>query len=432
MGARTLFVALGLSMVSCSMAAGDVVREGSGPRRDALNAMELKPFPVEAWSGLADWTGGEALTGATMNAKAVLICTWASWYPVSIAQGLKVAQDMEAKYGGQGLMVVGVHHAEGWAEAAGVARDKGVTFVIARDVGGAFRAALKVDQDPDFYVIDRAGNLRFADITTGSVDEACSIVVRETAAQAADQPRLAREREEQARAEALRQQGIRSNIELDTLPAVPPGFSAPDEGAYLSARWPRLSEEDAKKVGLMDQNGKAIRTQIAVNPSGWQPKAPVFEGRAVVVYLWNPELRESYAAFDAMDRLQQKYVRDLVVVGAYTPMRLIRNNSGFGGGALDEDAQSALRLESFVKSRSFKHTLAADLGGSVVNSLPQAARQQMPVPLGVIASSDGVIRYIGVATDPNFEAVAASVLSVDPGVRSRQAADQRFIENKRK
>ena len=92
----------------------DVLREGSGARRSELTKMELAPFPVAAWGGLTDWTGGVAPTSESMNGKPVLIVTWAGWYPVSVNQGLKPAQDMAAKYADKGLVVVGVHHDQGW------------------------------------------------------------------------------------------------------------------------------------------------------------------------------------------------------------------------------------------------------------------------------------------------------------------------------
>ncbi|MCC6660552.1 MAG: redoxin domain-containing protein [Phycisphaerales bacterium] len=431
---RTSLTVLAVSLFAVSPLTADVIREGTGSRRDQLNAMELAKFPASAWAGLADWSGGPALTPESMSVKPVLIVTWASWYPVSINQGLKPAQEMAAKYADKGLVVVGIHHDQGWDKAAAAAAQAGAKFAIARDVGGAFRTALKVDQDPDFYVIDRSGNLRFADIATASLEEAVKTVVSESAQDAADAPKFLSDREARARADALRQQAIRSEIELGSLPDVPPGFTPPPAEAYeaIGVHWPRIPEEWGKKVGLLDQTtGKFTPTTLAVSPSGWQPKMPIFDGRAVVVYLWNPQMPDTFRAFDVMDRLQQKYVRDLVVVGAYTPLAVLQNNSGYGQPQ-DSEEEQAKRLNNFIRSRTFRHTLAADFGASVLNSLPQGARTDMPVPLGVIASSEGTIRYIGSADDPNFEAQVASILAVDPGVRARRAADEKFIGERQK
>jgi hypothetical protein len=429
---RPLTLVLASVLAASSVSLADVVREGSGSRRDQLNAMELAKFPAAAWAGLTDWTGGAAPKTESMNGKPVLIVTWASWYPTSINQGLKPAQDMAAKYGEKGLIVVGIHHDQGWDNAAAAVTQAGAKFPVARDVGGAFRAALKVDQDPDFYVIDRAGNLRYADIATGSLDEACAAVVRESSEQAANAPKRFSDAEARARADALRQQAIRSEIELSSLPAVPPGFTPPAPEAYTYARWPRIPEEWGKKVGLLDSStGKFIPTQLSISPASWQPKMPTFEGRAVVVYLWNPQISDTFKAFDEMDRLQQKYVRDLVVIGAYTPINILQNNGGFGQQQ-DTEEDQVKRLNNFVTTRSFQHTLAADFAGSVLNSIPQSARQGLPFPTGIIASSDGTIRFIGGAADPNFEASVAQVLAVDPGVKARQAADERFISERQK
>lgn len=413
-------------------ATADVIREGAGTRRAELDAMELKPFPVDAWGTLSDWTGGAALNGAATSGRPVLICTWASWYPKSLTEGLGTAQRMADRFGGDGLVVVGIHHPQGWDEAAAAAAKAGAKFLIARDAAGDFRNRLKVDQDPDFYVIDRAGHLRFADITSGSVEEAVQTVIAETPQEAADYPRKLKEEEERARAERMRSEAIRQNIELDTLPPVPPGYELPGEDAYRLAPWPKLPEEYGKSIGLLDQSGNRVDVKLAITPAQWTPTPPTFEGRAVVVYLWNPELRESYTVFNMMDQVQQKYIRDLVVIGAYTPLSTLSNTApGFGATPPDEE-QLAARLLSFVRSRNFKHTLAADFGGSAAGSVPQGPTREIRHPRCIIASSDGTIRWIGTATDPSFDSWLTAVLRADPGVRARQQADRLFIENRKR
>lgn len=411
----------------------DVVREGAGPRRDALNAMELTPFDAALWGRLAPWSGGDPLDGARTGGSVVLICTWSSWYQPSIRQGLSGAQNAFQKFGGKGLIVVGVHHREGWPEAAAAAAGAGVTFPIAHDAKNEFRDALKVDQDPDFYLIDRAGHLRYADLATASLEQAVAELVAETKEKASDLPRLLRERGEEARAAAARNQPIRAEIELNTLPPVPPGYEAPPLEDYERARWPVLTPEEAQAVGLTAPGDQGEAKQLSISPGVWFPKEPTFDGRAIVVYLWHPDLPRSYSILDRMDRLQAAHVRDLVVIGALTP-----------AGSLDQSRQNTQnpetpeslepKLRAFLKARHYGHTLAGDFAGSALQSLAGAAGSSagFPIPGAMVVSSEGTIRWAGSANSPKFQSAVDTVILSDPGVRARREADRKFIENARK
>src|SRR5690606_34092120 len=145
--------------------AQNVVREGAGTRRQQLDDMELKPFPAEAWGHLSQWTGEPVQPGAGEPA---LIVTFASWYAPSMT-GVSIAQRMPERDAEQGLKAVAGHDSRGYEDAAEVLEQRKITIPVALDAEGKFRQALKVDQDPDFYIIDRAGRLRYADIDTRSV-----------------------------------------------------------------------------------------------------------------------------------------------------------------------------------------------------------------------------------------------------------------------
>jgi hypothetical protein len=62
---------------------------------------------------------------------------------------------------------------------------KGIKYPIAADVGGKTDDAYKVNSYPDYYFIDRAGNLRIADCKNGSVEEAIKALLAEGGATAA-------------------------------------------------------------------------------------------------------------------------------------------------------------------------------------------------------------------------------------------------------
>ncbi len=83
-----------------------------------------------------------------------------------------------------GLVVIGVHDKEGWDEVAPFAESAaGLRSCATRT---APCETLKVDQDPDIYVIDRVGNMRYADITTETATEAVETLLGEDQTSAAD------------------------------------------------------------------------------------------------------------------------------------------------------------------------------------------------------------------------------------------------------
>jgi hypothetical protein len=425
---RTLCLSL---LVLPAAANADAVREGSGPRREALNALELTDFDAGLWGKLTEWNGGEALDAARTGGNVVLICTWASWYPSSVTQGLAVAQKAFAKYGGQGLLVVGVHHREGWAEAAVTAQGAGVKFPVAHDANHAFRDGLKVDQDPDFYLIDRSGHLRYADFATASVDQAVAELIAETREQAADLPRTLRERGDQARADAARNTTIRTDIELNTLPPVPPGYEEPAPEAYEKVRWPELTREEAQEMGLSNTNDRHISIPLNFAPDAWYPKEPAFDGRAYVIYLWHPDIPRSYSVLDRMDRLQAANVRDLVVIGALTPVANV-DQSRQNQQDPETPEELAEKLDTFLKARHYAHTLAADFGATAILSAQGGNfGRGFPIPGAMVVSSDRTIRWIGSTYSPRFMGAVESVLLSDPGVRARREADRKFIQERK-
>lgn len=429
---RTPLALVALLALASPVLQGDIIRESTGQHRAQLDQMELQPFPGEAWSKLQSWSG-DALSSASIGGKPVLIMTWASWHPASL-RALGVAQRMADRFGKDGLIVVGAHHPQGWDEAAQTLKDRGGTFLIAHDSSDGFRNALKVKHDPSFYVVDRAGCLRYAAIATASVEEACAELVGETAEQAADLPTIRRKRAEEAAAQGRRTVDIRPEFNLASLPAVPPGFNMPAEPLFKAANWPKVNETLGKEFGLYDQDGKKLEPRLNFNPAGFHPSRPEFQGRALVIYLWNPEMFESYSStMPQMDLLQQKHTRDLAVIGALVPVRLLNPQQNQQQEEPDAAEKLLKRYQAFVGARSFRHTLAADMGATAFNSLTTSqGSTSFPIPGAMIVSTDGVIRWVGATRGPDFEYAVDTVLAQDPGIRARRAADRAYIENKQR
>lgn len=58
---------------------------------------------------------------------------------------------------------------------------QGIDYPVAIDVGKKTVKAFAVDSFPDYYVIDRAGNLRFADLANSELDRAVAMLLAEEA-----------------------------------------------------------------------------------------------------------------------------------------------------------------------------------------------------------------------------------------------------------
>jgi hypothetical protein len=426
-----VLVASAAAMVA-SEGLGDVVREGSGARRDTLNSMELKASPA-SWTDLGEWIG-DPVTQGSVAGKPVLIVTWASWYPTSV-QALSQVQRIADANASKGLVVIGVHHQQGWDSAAKAVSSRNITFPIAHDSEGKFRDALNVDNDPDFYVIDRAGQLRFADIAAGSIEEAVKTVVGEDEAHAGNVQALIAERA----AEARRQQNTLTSINTDlndlaSIPELP--FGDPTEDDYKNAKLPELTDEMRDLVGQRVNSNRGekpppIKVSLPGSPE-WLGGAPNMKGRALVLYFWHPELRFTYwPMMQNMDLLQRKHSRDIVVVGVMTGIGNLESRNRRDREESAEDFRKA--WDRFTASREFDHKLLYDFEAEVLGSINSGGRGRntVPIPGVLVVSTDNTLRWIGVTHGREYEAALDSVLAKDPAITARRKAEREYIENKR-
>lgn len=417
---------LAAAAMFCSDAPGqqnpEITREAVGERAARLVAMELQPFDVSRWSLLSDWTNGDAPDSAAMSGKVVVIATWASWNPAAV-RVLPMLQRLHEAHAQDGLIVVGVHHATGWDRGVEMLGERGLEFLAAHDPKGAFREALLIDQDPDFYLVDRAGQLRFADIRTEAVQKAVELLLGEGESEAAEiRERLAAEAARRDQ-ELRRPKALHEGIDLLTLPDLP--FAAPPESAYARASWPAPREENNNTRGRFDQ-GPQTR---AAPESGWlHGVKPNTDGRVVVYYSWLLDDMRSAEVARSMDRLQQRYGRDLVVVGVCVGLRTddrnSRNQQTIDGEAL------ARRIERFVVSQGLSHPMLAN--PSAVSFGGNNRGGQSEALAAMVVSSDSTVRWEGGASDPAFRAALDRVVDVDPGVRARRAVEQAYIRSRKK
>ncbi|MBL8964987.1 MAG: hypothetical protein JNK70_13085, partial [Phycisphaerae bacterium] len=294
----------------------NIIREGSGPRRDAVTARELKPFDSSAWSKITSWSDGAGPTGSDLSGQVVLICTWKYYHPVS-RRAMELSRRLADQHAGE-LVVVAVHDPQNWEEAqkvAGTASNKQARFFVGLDGSSEFRRSLDSDADPDFYVIDRAGQLRFADIATESVEVAVTMLVGETAEKAAARSGEIDAEQERARLEAARTSGARGSVDMSSIPAIPPGFTPPSADVFATIKWPPTKFQSYTTSPASSNQPPATPVIQLPEGEGWIGARPEFQGRVWVIYFWSLDNHESYSVMQQMDQLQKSRGRDVAVVG---------------------------------------------------------------------------------------------------------------------
>jgi hypothetical protein len=422
-------VLVGCGLAASSFAQGPkVLREGEGTRRAELTAMELQPFAVDALGKLSSWQNGDALTADAIAGKPVLFCTWGDWYQPS-KRAVSLGTKMAEKFGKDGLVVVMVHHERGWDAAKKPTAPAGSTMLVAHDAAGDFRKALKVDQDPDFYLVDRAGQMRYADIQIDSVEAAVAELVAEKQDAAASlKSRLANTAAEQER-ERLKSEALKGSVKFTAIPEQ--DFPLPSAEDYRKVEWPPVPKDPNQP-----NSGQAALPKLIQFPdSNWFPAKPEMKGRAVVLYFWSPLVEWSYRqSIDDAERLAVTFGRDVVVVG------IAMDFSDINGTKIkDEDKdfnKFVKRVEEVysAKKLSPNHVMVAENGSTILRTF--TADPEIPMPYLAMASSNLEARWWPIKSEDgqtyvvgmNFYAALRQVIELDPAIQRRQKAEEAYIK----
>jgi len=356
----------------------DIQLEGSEDSRAVLDAKSFKPFDASAIAQLTDWTGGEALTAESLKGNVVMFVTWSSWYKTS-HEALRLSQGLHSRLGEKGLVVVGVHHSKGWEKAAEVATAQKVEFRTALDKNGEFRKAMSSSQDPDFFFVDRAGRLRYADVQTRSAEAAADLLVNETAEQAG------------AATAAVAAKPVEGEG------AVAGTFAAPGAEAYKAAKWPKKS---ASVRSAKDFQGKPMPKPLGKEQKYLEGAAPDRTGKVTVVDFWATWCPPCRTAMPIIDDLQKKHKADAVFIG------------------VSDEPESTVK--AFAKKHPHSYPQATDTSKGASNALGIQG-----IPHVVILSTDGVIRWQGNPLDPAFRETVKAVIDADPGVKTRREGEKK-------
>jgi thiol-disulfide isomerase/thioredoxin len=129
-----------------------------------------------------DWlnTDGKALKLEDLKGKVVVLDFWGTWCPPCRA-AMPHLKELYHKHKDDGLVVIGIHTTNGGEKMEAFVKEQKLDWPIALDVDAKTVKAFHVDSYPDYYLIDRAGNLRVADLVNGDLDRAVGILLKEKA-----------------------------------------------------------------------------------------------------------------------------------------------------------------------------------------------------------------------------------------------------------
>jgi thiol-disulfide isomerase/thioredoxin len=148
--------------------------EKNAGRDDLAKMVGKAPPPLAA----KDWLNSAPLKLDELKGKVVVLEFWGTWCTTCLGL-IPHHNALAKKYKDQGLVFIGICDAEGSEKMPQIARHYGIEYPIAIDVKNTTADTYKADSTPDFYLIDRRGKLRWADIVTEDVDSAIEQLLAE-------------------------------------------------------------------------------------------------------------------------------------------------------------------------------------------------------------------------------------------------------------
>ena len=129
-----------------------------GPHRRSARWLLIALLAVAAPPGRAAGAAAPALDLAAYRGRVVVVDFWASWC-APCRKSIPWLNQMRARYGDRGLVVIGVNVDKDRGDAARFMREVPIDFEVVYDPAGAIAAGYEVEGMPSSYVYSRDGKL---------------------------------------------------------------------------------------------------------------------------------------------------------------------------------------------------------------------------------------------------------------------------------
>ena len=169
---KNILFSVTILLASLTLSAAEPALEGSNVRA-TLNALQGKPAPELQLNG---WINSKALNLKQLKGKIVVLDFWATWCGPCIAS-IPHTNELMEKYSKKGVVIIGVCAQRGAEKIEATVKERGIQYPVAVDQGT--NAAYKANSYPDYYIIDRNGVLRWADIVNRDVEKAIKHLLAE-------------------------------------------------------------------------------------------------------------------------------------------------------------------------------------------------------------------------------------------------------------
>ncbi len=150
-------------------------REGEGDRRRELDAIEGKPAPeIE----VDRWLKGAPASLKALRGRVVLIQFWNVGSGPSRGAARQI-KELHERFKEKDLTILAIHASSDAHRALEFVRGQQIACPVAVDSRDVTFARYKVDSCPDYYLVDRKGVLRFADLLNREVERAVAHLLAE-------------------------------------------------------------------------------------------------------------------------------------------------------------------------------------------------------------------------------------------------------------
>ena len=399
-------------------------RLGDESRMVTIRTLETKPFDFAKLANLQGWAE-TPLDEEAVGGRLLVLLAWDQGDAKSVRLLPTLARLQRTM--GDNAVFAAVHTQQGWEEAADKIEAGRVPIPAAHDADGSFYKLLRADDHPNLYIIDRAGNIRVADLDPRDLTKAVASLARETPEEAAgDLPRrielLAQTRRLVPDAPdgtapagpdgdrpVLRPPGTpsdRSPSDKAVNPRDPDRDQAPvvrpPASAYSAARWPSHNRDTT--LNALNVQGRPL--PVAIGQENWlteKPATPVAD-HVQVLDFWATWCGPCLRASPLLNDLQQRHRGELLVMAM----------SGQSAGSSYPEDERAIRRH--IRSHPVTYSHLHDPAQRVYRAL-----QIRAIPHVVVLSTDGVVRWQGNPLSPDFQRTVARVIEADPLLAAKRA-----------